>query len=76
MHWTFEAIKYLEEAQWPTTRRDLIEYLTSCTDAPDELITALEELDVEDDQEFSRIDEMWVDVPKISDYEHYFTEEE
>ena len=76
MHWTFEARKYLEEAQWPTTKRDLIDYLVSCTEAPDELIVTLRELEVDEDEEFANIDEMWPEVPKISDFKYYLGDDD
>lgn len=72
MHWTFEARKYLEEAKWPTTKNELIDYLLNCTEAPEELILALKEIDTDDEEEFSNIDELWPDLPKITDY--YFEE--
>ena len=76
MNWIFEARKFLEEKQWPTTKKDLIDYLINCTEAPDELVISLKELDVDEDEEFANVDEMWPDLPKISDMEDYFEEDE
>ena len=40
------------------------------------MVISLKELDVDEDEEFANVDEMWPDLPKISDMEDYFEEDE
>ena len=44
MFWTLELASSLDDAPWPATKEELIDYATR-TCAPDEVIENLEELD-------------------------------
>jgi len=44
MFWTLELASSLDDAPWPATREELIDYATR-TCAPDEVVENLEELD-------------------------------
>ena len=48
MYWTLELASSLDDAPWPATKEELIDYATR-TCAPDEVVENLEEL--EDDGE-------------------------
>ncbi len=71
MYWTLELASYLEDAPWPATKEELIDYAKR-TGAPMEVIENLEEL--EDDIEYDNIEEIWPDFPTKEDF--LFNEEE
>ncbi len=74
MHWTFEVRRILNDAPWPISKRELLEYLTSSGSAPPELIEALQDLDIDPDEVYQNLDTMWEDLPRLSDY--YYDEDE
>ena len=59
MYWTLELASSLDDAPWPATKEELIDYATR-TCAPDEVVENLEEL--EDDGEIYES----IDPSKIS----------
>jgi hypothetical protein len=72
MYWTLELAAYLEDAPWPATKDELIDY-TERTGAPPEVKQNL--LEMEDDGEpYESIEEIWPDYPMTSD-DFYFDEE-
>ena len=63
MYWTLELAYRLEDAPWPATKEELIDYATR----------NLEEL--EDDGEiYESIEDIWPDYPTKDDF--FFNEEE
>lgn len=72
MFWTLELASYLEEAPWPATKDELIDYAIR-SGCPVELIENLQELD-EDDEEYEGIGDIWPDNPTSEDF--YFNEDE
>ena len=72
MFWTLELASSLDDAPWPATKEELIDYATR-TCAPDEVVENLEEL--EDDGEiYESIEDIWPDYPTKDDF--FFNEEE
>lgn len=72
MYWTLELAYRLEDAPWPATKDELIDYATR-SGAPEEVIENLEEL--EDDGElYESIEDIWPDYPDNEDF--FFNEEE
>ena len=72
MYWNLRG--YLKSKDiWPTTKRLLITYLEE-QGVPDDWVVQLRALEVEEDEEFSSIDEMWDGCPDIKDY--YFNQDE
>jgi len=72
MYWTLELASYLEDAPWPATKEELIDFSIR-TGAPDEVVENLEEL--EDDEEiYETIEEIWPDYPTKDDF--LFNEDE
>ena len=66
MFWTLELASSLDDAPWPATKDELIDYATR-TCAPDEVIENLEEL--EDDGEiYESIEDIWPDYPTKEDF--------
>ena len=72
MYWTLELASYLEEAPWPATRDDLIDFSIRAG-APVEVIENLQELD-EDDEVYESIEDIWADYPTKDDF--FFEEDE
>ena len=75
MYWTLELAYRLEDAPWPATKEELIDYATR-SGAPLEVVENLEELDeLDDDGEiYESIEDIWPDYPTKDDF--FFNEEE
>ncbi len=73
MYWTLELATKLEDAPWPATKEELIDYAKR-SGAPLEVIENLEEIEDEGDTYMS-IEDIWPDYP-TSDDDFFFNEEE
>ncbi len=72
MYWTLELAAYLEDAPWPATKDELLDYAER-TGAPAEVRQNL--LQMEDDGEpYENIEEVWPDYPSGAD-DFYFAED-
>ena len=72
MYRTLELASHLEDAPWPATKDELIDYAIR-SGAPIEVIENLQEL--EDEGEFYEgIEDIWSDYPTHDDF--YFNEDE
>ena len=72
MFWTLELASYLEDAPWPATKDELIDYAIR-SGAPIEVVENLQEL--EDEGEiYEGIDDIWPDYPSQEDF--FFNEDE
>ena len=72
MFWTLELASSLDDAPWPATKDELIDYANR-SGAPEEVIENLQEL--EDDGEiYETIEDIWPDYPTKDDF--FFNEEE
>lgn len=72
MYWTLELASYLEDAPWPATKDELIDY-SNRTGAPDEVAENLGDLE-DDGQPYESIEEIWPDYPTKDDF--LFNEDE
>lgn len=72
MFWTLELISYLEDAPWPATRDELVDFAIR-TGAPLEVVENLQELDAEDIT-YESVEDVWPDYPTNEDF--FFNEEE
>ena len=72
MYWTLELASYLEDAPWPATKDELIDYAVR-TGAPMEVTENLAELE-DDGQPYESIEEIWPDYPTKDDF--FFHEDE
>lgn len=61
MYWTLELASYLEDAPWPATKDELIDYADR-TGAPIELMENLEAIE-DDGEPYESILEVWPDYP-------------
>ena len=73
MYWTLELATKLEDAQWPATKDELIDYAKR-SGAPLEVIENLEEIE-DEGESYESIEEIWPDYP-TSDDDFFFNEEE
>lgn len=72
MYWTLELAHHLEDAPWPATRDELIDYAIR-SGAPLEVIENLQEM--EDEEEiYESIEDIWPDYPRKDDF--LFNEDE
>ena len=72
MFWTLELARYLEEAPWPATKDELIDYAIR-SGAPLEVVENLQ--DLEDEGEiYESIEDIWPDYPSQEDF--MFNEDE
>ena len=66
MIWTMELASYLEDAPWPATKEELIDYAIR-SGSPPEVIENLNELeDVE--EPYESIEDIWPDYPTGEDF--------
>ncbi len=72
MYWTLELATYLEDAPWPATRDELIDYAQR-SGAPQEVVENLMDLP-DEDAPYESIEEIWPDYPTKEDF--LFNEDE
>lgn len=72
MYWTLELASKLEDAPWPATRDELLDWALR-TGAPQEVIENLQEIEDEGDI-YERIEDLWPDYPTKDDF--FFHEDE
>ena len=66
MYWTLELASSLDDAPWPASKEELIDYANR-SGAPEEVIENLTEL--EDDGEiYESIEDIWPDYPTKEDF--------
>ena len=69
MYWTLELATKLEDAPWPATRDELIDYATR-SGAPMEVMKEIED----EGEVYESIEDIWPDYPSNEDF--FFNEEE
>lgn len=76
MYWTLELAVYLEDAPWPATKAELIDFAQR-TGAPQEVAENLEDLEEDEDAgavTYGSIEDIWPDYPSREDF--LFNEDE
>ena len=73
MYWTLELASKLEDAPWPATKEELLDYATR-TGISLEVVENLQELEDEEDTVYDSIEDIWPDYPTKEDF--LFDEEE
>ncbi len=72
MYWTLELASYLEDAPWPASKDELVDYALRSA-APLEVVENLQE--IEDEGEvYETIEDIWPDYPTKEDF--FFNEDE
>ena len=74
MYWTLELASKLEDAPWPATKDELLDYANRIG-APAEVIENLQELEGEDEEQYESILDIWPDY-HTQDEDFFFNEEE
>ena len=72
MYWTLELASKLEDAPWPATKEELIDYANR-SGAPLEALVNLEAIE-DDGDVYESIEEIWPDYPSKEDF--FYDEEE
>jgi hypothetical protein len=72
MYWTLELASYLDDAPWPATKDQLIDFADRIG-APMEVIENLEELE-DEVHPYESIEEIWPEYPTKEDF--LFNEDE
>ena len=72
MYWTLELASKLEDAPWPATKEELIDYAIR-SGSPLEVLENLQEIEDEGDV-YESIEDIWPDYPSKDDF--FFNEEE
>jgi len=72
MYWTLELASWLDDAPWPATKDELLDYAKR-SGAPLEVEENLQELE-DDTQPYNSIEEIWPDYPTKEDF--FFPEDE
>ena len=67
MIWTIELASYLDDAPWPASKEELIDYADRIG-APREVIYNLEELDENVEELYEQIEDVWPDYPTDEDF--------
>ena len=74
MYWTLELASKLEDAPWPATKDELIDFGIR-SGAPMEVVENLQELiEEEPGFQYETIEDIWPDYPSKEDF--FFNEEE
>lgn len=73
MYWTLELASRLEDAPFPATKEELLDYAIR-SGISMEVIENLQELDDEEDVVYESIEDIWPDYPTKEDF--LFDEEE
>ena len=66
MYWTLELASKLEDAPWPATKEELIDYAIRIG-SPTELIENLNELE-DAEEPYESIEDIWPDYPTDGDF--------
>lgn len=74
MYWTLELASKLEDAPWPATKEELLDYANRIG-APLEVIENLHELEDDDEEVYDSIIDIWPDYP-TNDEDFFFNEDE
>jgi hypothetical protein len=72
MYWTLELASKLEDAPWPATKEELIDFCIR-SGAPAEVAENLSEIEDEGEM-YDRIEDLWPDYPTKEDF--FFNEDE
>lgn len=62
MYWTLELASYLEDAPWPATRDELIDYAIR-SGAPVAVIENLQQLEDAGEEQYEGVEDIWPDYP-------------
>ena len=64
--WTMELASYLDDAPWPATKEELVDYAIRAG-APVEVVENLQELE-DSDEPYESMEDIWLDFPTDEDF--------
>ena len=67
MYWTLELASKLEDAPWPATKDELVDFAIR-SGAPMEVVENLQAMEEEEEEIYESIQEIWPDFPTEEDY--------
>ena len=73
MYWTLELASKLEDAPWPATKEELIDYAERIG-APLEVVENLNELEEGAEEPYESIEDIWPDHPSDDDF--FYTDDD
>ena len=74
MFWTPELAQYLEDAPWPATKEELLDYANR-SGCPMQVIDNLYELD-DTDELIESMEDLWPEYEDISNEEYFYNDDE
>jgi hypothetical protein len=74
MFWTPELAQYLEDAPWPATKEELIDY-SNRSGAPEQITDNLKELD-DTDELIEGIEDLWPEYEDVISDEYFYNDDE
>ena len=74
MYWTLELASRLDDAPWPATKEELLDYANR-EGLPSEVIENLNALEGDDEEQYESILDIWPDFP-TNDDDFLYNEEE
>ena len=74
MYWTLELASRLDDAPWPATKDELLDYANR-EGLPLEVIENLREMEGDDEEQYESILDIWPDFP-TNDDDFLYNEEE
>lgn len=74
MFWTPELAQYLEDAPWPATKEELIDY-TNRSGAPQQVIDNIKELE-DTDELIEGIEDLWPEYEDVISDEYFYNDDE
>jgi hypothetical protein len=67
MYWTLDLASHLEDAPFPATRDELIDFAVR-EGHPIEVIENLQDMEVDESELFESIEDVWPDYPREDDF--------
>jgi hypothetical protein len=67
MYWTLDLASHLEDAPFPATRDELIDFAVR-EGHPIEVIENLQDMEVDESELFESIEDIWPDYPREDDF--------
>ena len=66
MLWTLDLMLYLEDAPFPATKEELLDYAVR-TGVPEEVIMNLQALEDDEEEIYESPEDIWPDMPRTSE---------
>jgi len=74
MFWTPELAQTLEDAPWPSTKEELVDYANR-VGCPQQVLDNLEELD-DGDELYENLEDLWPEYEEMSAEDYFYNDDE